>query len=76
MNKEQKHDLLDNIQLNTERIESLNNIYGDIATNSITDDTYISCQLQSLSYAINKLLEEINQNVNALYPNVSDDTEQ
>ena len=75
MNKEQKHDLLDNIQLNTERIESLNNIYGDIATNEI-DDTYISCQLQSLSYAINKLLEEINQNVNALYPNVSDDTEQ
>ena len=74
MTKQDKRELLDNVLLDTDRIESLNNIFSEIGDDLATKDKYLANKLYSLSYCINELLKATNEKINKLYPNVSDDT--
>lgn len=76
MTKQDKRELLDNVLLDTDRIESLNNIFSEIGDDLVGKDNYIANKLYSLSYCINELLKATNNKINKLYPNVSDDKEQ
>lgn len=75
MTKQDKTRLLDDILLDTNRIESLNNIFSEIGDDLAGKDNYLADKSYSLSYCINELLKAINEKINKLYPNVSDDTE-
>lgn len=75
MTKQDKTRLLDDILLDTNRIESLNNIFSEIGDDLAGKDNYLADKLYSLSYCINELLKATNEKINKLYPNVSDDTE-
>ena len=59
----------------TNRIESLNNIFSEIGDDLAGKDNYLADKLYSLSYCINELLKATNEKINKLYPSVSDDTE-
>lgn len=74
MTKQDKRELLDNILLNTDRIESLNDIFSEIGDDLASINPYIANKLYSLSYCIKELLKATNQKINILYPNVSDET--
>ena len=74
MNKEQKLSLLDEALLNTDRIESLNNIFYEIGDDLASKDKYLANKIYSLSYCINELIKATNEKITKLYPNVSDDT--
>lgn len=74
MTKQDKRELLDNVLLDTDRIESLNNIFSEIGDDLVGKDNYIAQKLYSLSYCINELLKATTKKINKLYPNVSDDT--
>lgn len=76
MNKQDKRQLLDDILLDTDRIESLNNIFSEIGDDLASSNPYLANKLYSLSYCINELLKATNNKINKLYPNVSDDKEQ
>ena len=73
MNKEDKRQVLDDILLDTERIESLNDIFSEIADDLASYDKYNANKLYSLSYCIKELLNATNNKINKLYPNVSDE---
>lgn len=73
MNKEDKRQVLDDILLDTERIESLNDIFSEIADDLASHDKYNANKLYSLSYCIKELLNATNNKINKLYPNVSDE---
>lgn len=75
MTKQDKTRLLDDILLDTNRIESLNNIFSEIGDDLTGKDNYLADKLYSLSYCINELLKATNEKINKLYPSVSDDTE-
>lgn len=75
MTKQDKTRLLDDVLLDTNRIESLNNIFSEIGDDLAGKDNYLADKLYSLSYCINELLKATNEKINKLYPNVSDDTE-
>lgn len=75
MTKQDKTRLLDDILLDTNRIESLNNIFSEIGDDLAGKDNYLADKLYSLSYCINELLKATNEKINKLYPSVSDDTE-
>lgn len=74
MTKQDKRELLDNVLLDTNRIESLNNIFSEIGDDLVGKDNYISDKLYSLSYCINELLKATNEKIKKMYPNVSDET--
>ena len=74
MTKQDKRELLDNVLLDTDRIESLNNIFSEIGDDLVGKDNYIANKLYSLSYCINELLKATNEKIKKLYPNVSDET--
>lgn len=74
MTKQDKRELLDNVLLDTNRIESLNNIFSEIGDDLVGKDNYIADKLYSLSYCINELLKATNEKIKKMYPNVSDET--
>ena len=74
MNNQNKREILDDILLDTDRIESLNDIISEIGDDLASSDMYIANKLYSLTYCIKELLKATNDKINILYPNVSDDT--
>lgn len=76
MNKSDKRELLDNILLDTDRIESLNDIISEIGDDLASSNTYLANKIYSLCYCIKELLKATNNKINILYPNVSDDTKE
>lgn len=76
MSKQDKRDLLDNILLDTDRIESLNDIFSEIGDDLASTNPYIANKLYSLSYCIKELLKATNNKINILYHNVSDDAKE
>ena len=75
MSKEDKRQLLDDVLLDTNRIESLNNIINEIGDDLAGKDNYLADKIYSLSYCINELLKATNDKITTLYTNVSNDVE-
>jgi len=75
MSKQDKRQLLDDVLLDTNRIESLNNIINEIGDDLAGKDNYLADKIYSLSYCINELLKATNDKITTLYTNVSNDTE-
>lgn len=76
MNKSDKRQLLDDILLDTDRIESLNDIISEIGDDLASNNKYIANKLYSLTYCVKELLKATNDKINILYPNVSDDAKE
>lgn len=73
MNNEQIRDTIDDIFLDTERIESLNEIIREIGDEYASQDVHLSNKIYTLTYCINELLKATNEKIQSLYPNVSDE---
>lgn len=73
MNNEQIRETLDDIFLDTERIESLNEIIREIGDEYASQDVHLSNKIYTLTYCINELLKATNEKIQSLYPNVSDE---
>ena len=73
MEKEQLKEILDDISLDTERIESLNDIIREIGDEYAHKDVHLSNKIYTLTYCINELLKATNDKIQSLYPNVSDE---
>ena len=73
MTDEQIRDTLDDIFLDTERIESLTNIIREIGDEYAHKDVYLSNKIYTLTYCINEIVKATNEKIQSLYPNVSDE---
>lgn len=73
MNNEQIRETIDDIFLDTERIESLNEIIREIGDEYASQDVHLSNKIYTLTYCINELLKATNEKIQSLYPNVSDE---
>ncbi len=73
MNNEQIRETIDDIFLDTERIESLNEIIREIGDEYAHKDVHLSNKIYTLTYCINELLKATNEKIQSLYPNVSDE---
>lgn len=76
MSKLNKRDLLDNILLDIDRIETLNDIFSEIGDDIASTDLYMANKLYSLSYCIKVLLKATDDKINILYSSVLDDAKE
>ena len=64
--------ILDDIMLDTERIESLNGIFNEVADDIVSKDKYLATRLYSVSYCSDLLVKSINEKIDKLYKLASD----
>lgn len=64
--------ILDDVMLDTDRIESLNGIFSEIADNIVSKDNYLATRIYSVSYCSDLLVKSINEKLNKLYKLASD----
>ena len=64
--------ILDDVMLDTDRIESLNGIFSEVADDIVSKDNYLATRLYSVSYCSDLLVKSINEKMNNLYKLVSD----
>lgn len=64
--------ILDDIMLDTDRIESLNGIFSEIADDIVGKDNYLATRLYSVSYCSDLLVKSINEKIDKLYKLASD----
>ena len=64
--------ILDDVMLDTDRIESLNGIFSEVADDIVSKDNYLETRLYSVSYCSDLLVKSINEKMNKLYKLVSD----
>lgn len=75
MNNQNKREILDDILLDTDRVESLNGLISEIADKLASSECYIATQLYSLSYCSDLLIKSINEKINTLYPNLFNESD-
>ena len=73
MSNEQLREILDEVFLDTERIESLNDIIREIGDEYASQDVHLSNKIYTLTYCINEILKATNKKIDSIYPNVSDE---
>lgn len=73
MEKEQLKEILDDISLDTERIESLNDIIREIGDEYASQDVHLSNKIYTLTYCINEIVQATNKKIERIYTNVSDE---
>lgn len=73
MEKEQLKEILDDISLDTERIESLNDIIREIGDEYAHKDVHLSNKIYTLTYCINEIVQATNKKIESIYTNVSDE---
>lgn len=73
MSNEQLKDILDEVFLDTERIESLNDIIREIGDEYAHKDVHLSNKIYTLTYCINEILKATNKKIDSIYPNLSDE---
>ena len=64
--------ILDDVMLDTDRRESLNGIFSEVADDIVSKDNYLATRLYSVSYCSDLLVKSINEKMNKLYKLVSD----
>lgn len=64
--------ILDDIMLDTDRIESLNGIFSEVADDIVSKDNYLATRLYSASYCSDTIIKSINEKLERLYKIASD----
>lgn len=64
--------ILDDILLDTDRIESFNGIFSEVAGDITSEDNYLATRLYSVSYCSDLLVKSINEKIDKLYKLASD----